>query len=350
MRRERVCSHWGDPQTANPKVSPWGNPEGADGHPCVAPTKYLQSRRNLSGARVAPGDATDASRGSKARRRAARLPGRCERRRELAAGADLELAVDAREVHLDRLHRDEERLRDLLVAVILRGQLGDAALAGGQRVDAADDELARARARGGELLVAALDERGAPARCASSTPSRRRSRASLRWLPRRSAAPSSTSARACSSRAFAPARTSTASRSSASPSSPPRSAPARAQRRAERRRARPSGGRARGSRRRARAPRPRGRAGAGPRRRSAATGSRAGCRTAARSASARRAPSGRRRRAATAPRLDAHAAARVLEEEEVRAHGQLVQQPGRREHRLGLGRARRARAAPRRGS
>jgi RibD C-terminal domain len=34
---------------------------------------------------------------------------------ELRAGADLELAIGAAQVHLDRLHRDEERLRDLLV-------------------------------------------------------------------------------------------------------------------------------------------------------------------------------------------------------------------------------------------
>src|SRR5262245_29068191 len=57
---------------------------------------------------------------------------------ELTARGDLQLAVDAREVHLDRLHRDEERLGDLLVRVILRGQLGDAALARGQRVHAGD--------------------------------------------------------------------------------------------------------------------------------------------------------------------------------------------------------------------
>src|SRR5262249_22567459 len=82
-----------------------------------------------------------------------------ERGSELAARGDLELAVDAREVDLDRLHRDEERLGDLLVAVLLRGQLGDTALAGGQRLDPAHDELARPRTRRGELLVAAGHER-----------------------------------------------------------------------------------------------------------------------------------------------------------------------------------------------
>src|SRR4029079_2801432 len=87
------------------------------------------------------------------------LVGRAERGGELAAGADLQLAVDAREGHLDGLHRHEERLGDLLVAELAGGQLRDAALARGQRVETADDELAGAGSRRGALLVPPCDER-----------------------------------------------------------------------------------------------------------------------------------------------------------------------------------------------
>src|SRR5438105_11353739 len=52
-----------------------------------------------------------------------------ERGGELPPGVDRELAVDARQVDLDGLHRHEERLRDLLVALVLGGKLGHAALA-----------------------------------------------------------------------------------------------------------------------------------------------------------------------------------------------------------------------------
>src|SRR5215471_11284058 len=74
----------------------------------------------------------------------ARLSGECGR--ELAPRADLELAVDAREVELDGLHRDEELLGDLLVAAVAGRDLGNAALARGQRVEAAGEDLARPRA------------------------------------------------------------------------------------------------------------------------------------------------------------------------------------------------------------
>src|SRR5579884_2532808 len=83
-----------------------------------------------------------------------------ERGGELPPRADPQLAVDAREVDLDRLHGDEERLGDLLVALVLRSELGDAPLARRQGIDAADGVLARPRAGGGELLVRPLDERG----------------------------------------------------------------------------------------------------------------------------------------------------------------------------------------------
>src|SRR5205823_13327635 len=79
---------------------------------------------------------------------------------ELPPGVDRELAVDARQVDLHGLYRHEERLRDLLVALVLGGELGHAALARRQRVDAAEDLLPRARPSRGELLVCPLDERG----------------------------------------------------------------------------------------------------------------------------------------------------------------------------------------------
>src|SRR4051794_21594265 len=47
-----------------------------------------------------------------------------QRAGELRARADVELAVAAREVHLDRLLGQEERLRDLLVGHPLGGHLG----------------------------------------------------------------------------------------------------------------------------------------------------------------------------------------------------------------------------------
>src|SRR5262249_2874496 len=80
--------------------------------------------------------------------------------RELPPGADLQLPVHVREVELDRLHGHEELLRDLLVAAVAGGEVGDAALARGERLDAAADHAPRAGARGRELLVRALDERG----------------------------------------------------------------------------------------------------------------------------------------------------------------------------------------------
>ena len=54
------------------------------------------------------------------------------------AGVHPQLAVHAREVKLDGLRGDEQRLRDLAVAVTLGGQLGDAPLARGQRIRAGE--------------------------------------------------------------------------------------------------------------------------------------------------------------------------------------------------------------------
>src|SRR5262249_61003564 len=72
---------------------------------------------------------------------------------ELRAGADLELAVGVAQVHLDRLDRDEERLRDLLVAHPLGCQLCHAPLARGEYVEPRLEDLARPRTGGGDLVV-----------------------------------------------------------------------------------------------------------------------------------------------------------------------------------------------------
>jgi hypothetical protein len=63
-------------------------------------------------------------------------------------------------VHLDRLHGYEQRLGDLLVAQFLGCHVRDAPLAGGERVDTAQEDRARTRAGRRELLVGPLDERG----------------------------------------------------------------------------------------------------------------------------------------------------------------------------------------------
>ena len=62
-------------------------------------------------------------------------------------------------MELDRLHRHEERLRDLLVREVACGQLGDAALARRQSVEARPKRLARPRSQRSQLLVGTLDER-----------------------------------------------------------------------------------------------------------------------------------------------------------------------------------------------
>jgi hypothetical protein len=62
-------------------------------------------------------------------------------------------------VHVGRLHRDEERLRDLLVAQLLRGQLRDSALARRQRFEPGQEDLARPRAGRHELFIGTLDQR-----------------------------------------------------------------------------------------------------------------------------------------------------------------------------------------------
>lgn len=61
-------------------------------------------------------------------------------------------------MHLDRLH-GYEHLGDLLVAQFLGCHVRDAPLAGGERVDTAQEDRARTRAGRRELLVGPLDER-----------------------------------------------------------------------------------------------------------------------------------------------------------------------------------------------
>src|SRR5829696_8265289 len=69
-----------------------------------------------------------------------------ERGREFVSRAELQFVEDTREVTLHRPRRDEERLGDLAVGESLAGELGDAALAGCERVEPGEHDPARARA------------------------------------------------------------------------------------------------------------------------------------------------------------------------------------------------------------
>ena len=130
-------------------------------------------------------DLTDPTRGRM------RLLALTERAGELAPRLDVELAVRVAQVVLDRLGRDEQRLGDLAVALTRGGELGDPALARGQRRRPAEQRLAaRARAGRGELDPGALvtarpPRRGAPC----PPPAAAGPRASVRRFSRRSAAP-----------------------------------------------------------------------------------------------------------------------------------------------------------------
>jgi len=86
--------------------------------------------------------------------------GPVEGRGELPPRADLELAIHVREVHLNRLHRDEERLSDLSVAQLFGSQLSDAPLARRQRIEPGQKNLARTGTGRGQLVVRTLDQRG----------------------------------------------------------------------------------------------------------------------------------------------------------------------------------------------
>ncbi len=82
-----------------------------------------------------------------------------ERLGQLAARGDLELAVGAPEVRLDRLRRDEQRLGDLTIAESLRRHRRDPPLARGERVAPPGACPARPGARGDEPLARHVLER-----------------------------------------------------------------------------------------------------------------------------------------------------------------------------------------------
>ena len=144
-------------------------------------------------------------------------------RSRLAATRDVELAVDAAEVGLDRLARDEQRLGDLGVAVPLRRQLGDAALGRGELLHARAVRVARPAAGGAQLGARPLGER---ARAAAAR--RARARPAARRAPRRGG-----------SRAAAPRRDRSARARARSRAGEPSRIPAASRRRVDRRPRRP---------------------------------------------------------------------------------------------------------------
>ena len=141
--------------------------------------------------------------------------------------ADLELAVGARQVHLDRLRRDEQRLGDRAVRHPGGRHRRDAQLARRQRLRPADARPARGRAPATRSSVRARSATGpAPHASARSRPRRKSPRACARLPPRRTAAPSCTSVLARSSRAGERASAASDSCIRASPRSPPSACPA----------------------------------------------------------------------------------------------------------------------------
>src|SRR6266487_4827218 len=83
-----------------------------------------------------------------------------ERCGEVTARVDVELAVGAAQMLLDRLRGDEERLGDLLVAQPLGRHLRDAPLARGQLVDTTQEPCAWPRTGRRQFFVAPRRERG----------------------------------------------------------------------------------------------------------------------------------------------------------------------------------------------
>jgi hypothetical protein len=84
---------------------------------------------------------------------------RAQRLRQLLAGADVELLVGVRQVHLDGPDRYEQRLSDFAVASAVGGQAGDAQLLGRERVYAMPRGVAGPCSGRGQLLSTALSER-----------------------------------------------------------------------------------------------------------------------------------------------------------------------------------------------
>src|SRR5205823_4040046 len=82
-----------------------------------------------------------------------------ERCGEVTTRVDVELAVGAAQVLLDRLRGDEKRLGDLLVAQPLGRHLCDAPLARGQLVDTAQEPCAWPRTGRRQLFVAPRRQR-----------------------------------------------------------------------------------------------------------------------------------------------------------------------------------------------
>src|SRR5829696_9318808 len=80
-------------------------------------------------------------------------PGSVEERPELTPGAYAELAVRVAEMHLDRLHRHEQRLGDLGVAGAVGREPRDPRLARRECVDPGRVPSRHARARQLELLA-----------------------------------------------------------------------------------------------------------------------------------------------------------------------------------------------------
>ena len=78
---------------------------------------------------------------------------------KLVSRVEPQLAEDAREVTLNRAGGNEEALGDLAVGEALAGKLGDAALAGRQRVEPRENDPARTRAGGSELGLGLVGER-----------------------------------------------------------------------------------------------------------------------------------------------------------------------------------------------
>src|SRR6188508_671225 len=78
---------------------------------------------------------------------------------KLAPRAHLQFAEDACEVTLDRAGGNEQSLSDLAVRETLAGELGNPALAGGQRVEPCEDNAAGARTGCAKLGLRIFGER-----------------------------------------------------------------------------------------------------------------------------------------------------------------------------------------------
>ena len=77
-------------------------------------------------------------------------------------GVNLKLAVCIGQVQFDGPEGDEQRLRDLLIACALGGQLGDTPLAGGQSVGTDASPPSGSAAGGAQLFGGPVGERCGP--------------------------------------------------------------------------------------------------------------------------------------------------------------------------------------------